>query len=63
MTATELRLARQRLGLTQAELGAAAEPPVIGPAMSRLESGARPISPGMAARLREALGRLGRAPA
>ena len=63
MTATELRLARQRLGLTQAELGAAVEPPVARPAMSRLESGARPISPRMAARLREALGRLGRTPA
>lgn len=47
MKPSDLRAARQRLGLSQAELGARLRPPVEQAAVSRWESGERRIPPGL----------------
>ena len=58
MTAAEIAGFRRRHDLTQAELGALFEPPLPRQQVNRLERGKRPLSPGMAARLREVVRRL-----
>jgi transcriptional regulator with XRE-family HTH domain len=57
MTPAEIRDFRERHGLTGEEFGKLVEPPLSRHVVSALETGERPISAGMRARLRLAMAR------
>ena len=58
MSGDELRRHRERLGVSQAHIGAALVPPVSNRRVHNLEAGHAPITERMAARLADALRRL-----
>lgn len=57
MKGADIRAFRERHGLTGEEFGKLVEPPITRFVVSRVENSDRPISAGMAARLREAMAR------
>jgi hypothetical protein len=57
MTGADIRAFRERHGLTGEFFGYLVNPPISRFVVSSLETGKRPVSAGMAARLREAMAR------